>query len=249
MSRALAQGQGKDDLNRRGNEYGTPSAQGRAADQKVMWQEYVTKFCDPIAGDQGCTVPGVMAGKHTDIPGILWNDKQTIDMSVPDNQILMQAVMRYFVSPQVADPVRAVESPQGQEEILKRRAQNARINTVFNAVGMMLGERAGGSGVNTQNIRIAAGLPPGEASTDASYREISEAMTKDRFHNPEYITQLIENPEQLMREQIGVNAQRMKTLNDLYKRLEELVYMEAASFASDLDNNRPDNAFTSVPLR
>lgn len=250
-SRALAKGFAYDDQRRRGNEVGQPGAQGWAAEQKSMWQEYTTFFCDPAKGDQGCTTPGLLAGQHNDLPALLWGDRQTIDMSVSTNQQLVAANTKYLLSPKTPDPIKAdlVTKTQGQEAILARRARDARMNAVYNVIGQMIGERAGGSGVNTQNMRIASGLPAGDASTDASYREIMEAMTRNRFNEPEYVVRMLGDPEQLIREQGSVNALRMQQMNDLYKRLEEMVVMEAAVYAHELDKRRPGTAMSSTNLR
>lgn len=236
---------------RRGNAEGSISATGTGAEIRALWDEYETKFCDNTKGDQGCTAPGTLAGRHKDLPALLWGDRQTIDLSNDDNRLVVDASMRYLVSPQSADPILpgAVNSASGHQELLARRAEEARRNAIYNAIGQMVGERAGGSGVNAQSMRIAAGTPAAEASTDASYRELQATMSRDRFYNPEYIQRLVGNPELTVREQVSVNALRLQMLNDIYRRSEEFLFMEAAGYSRELDGEMPSSAIEATPLR
>lgn len=243
LARALAGSYASEDTKRRSNAKSILSARSTADDQKIRWQEFMALFCDPAKGDIGCAAPGVLAGRNTALPDLLWGDQQTIDMSVSENRTLIEAALRTMISPKVQDAVLpgALSSADGQAALLARRAQAARLNTVYNVMGQMLAERAGSNNAgNTyiREIREAAGLPIGIASSDPSYREIMRALTKERFRDPEYIVRMIQDPESLLRLQGSTDAVRAQQLSDLYKRLEEMVVMEAASFADDLDKKR-----------
>lgn len=251
MALASARALAKDAQPRRMAASGTPAAQGPGADQKEMWEEYTSHFCDPDKGGQGCTAAGDLAGRHVDLPRLLWADQQTLDMSSPNNLTVVNGVLKYLINPRTPVPVpeEGMESPVGQETFLKLRAQTARQNAVYNSVALMLGQRMSGSGVSTQDVRTASGLPAADASTDASYAEIMHAVTKDRFHNPQYIVRLVQSPEQVVREQGAVSSVRLQQMNDLYKRMEDMVFMEAASYAALLDKNIPKPDLTTVPVR
>ncbi len=253
LSKAVAKGFAQDDEPRRTNAKGSPSEFGQGAEQQWAWLQFKNKFCDPAIGHQGCTVAGdpVMAGMHANIPKLLWGNKQTIDMTDAKNREIVEAAERYYINPQSADPVpdKAVKSSTGQEILLERRANSARMNTIYNVIASMIGERVGGSGVNTQGVRVAAGLPPGDAATDASYRELMQAMSVDRYHDPEYIVRMVNYPEQTVRELGSINAIKMQQMNDIYKRQEELMFMEAASYANVLDGDKPGTSAASAPLR
>lgn len=240
-ARAVTRAMAKQTQARRMAGSGTTAALGPGADQKERWEEYTSRFCDPDKGSQGCTTAGDLAGRHVDLPSVLWSDKMTVDMSSADNALVVEALTKYLISPQSppAIPKEVMESPAGRQAFLRLRAKTARQNTIYNAVGQMISQRMGGSGVDTQEIRSASGLPAADSSTDASYAEIVNAVSKDRFHNPEYIVRLIQSPEQVVREQGSVNAVRLQQMNDLYKRMEDMVFMEAASYASVLDRNIP----------
>lgn len=253
MSRALAAAAARDDGKRRTNSTGSPSEKGKGAEVNWIWKQFHDKFCDPANGDQGCTAAGdtEMSGMHVNLPQLLWGQKQTIDMSNDKNRQIVEAAERYFINPFSPDPiqVQAIRSSQGQEMLLDRRANNARTNAIYNVVAQMLAERAGGSGVNSQDMRVAAGLPPGDAATDASYRELMIAMSFDRYHDPDYLVRMVNYPEQILREQGSINAIKMQQMNDIYRRQEELLFMEAASYGNTLDGDKPSSAEAAAPVR
>ncbi|MCE9507185.1 MAG: hypothetical protein K8R48_02565 [Alphaproteobacteria bacterium] len=257
MSRAINRGFAKDISKQNGNTVGTPAAVGRGAEIKAQWDEFVAKFCDNTKGDQGCTTAGTRAGMHKDMPALLWGDKQTINLKdEPDNAIMVQAALRYLVYPASPDPIPpgAVVSAPGHQAILDRRADQARSNAVLNAVGQMLSERVGvkqDSGMNStfRLMRQASGISDENISDDPSYSEIRDAVTKDRFLNPEYVVNMISNPEQVVREQGSINAIRMQLMNDLYRRSEEALFMEAAAYSFDLDKQMPSSSVGSAPLK
>lgn len=233
------------------NAEGSISEGGSGEYMAAAWDEYTNMFCDPDRGSIGCTAPGTMPGAHTDIPSLLWGDRQTIDMNTPENQQVINAALRYLISPIAQDPLSegTMTTPQGREAMLMRRAQAGRVNTIYMVMSQMIAERIGGSGVDTSDVRTAAGLPPADAETDVSYREIMHAVTKDRFHNPEYVVRIVSNPEQVVREQGAVTALRMQQMLDLYKRMEEMVFMEASVYSSELDNRLPPIPYDKLPNR
>ncbi|MDE1151285.1 MAG: hypothetical protein PW788_02015 [Micavibrio sp.] len=265
LSVALTGASAKDDQKRRANAKGSPSEAGVGAEMNWTWQQYVAKFCDPDMGDQGCTTAGDadMAGKHVNLPGLLWGNKQTIDMSNQKNVDIVEAVKRYFINPTSPNPIpaAALKSSAGQEMMLDRRSSDARLNTIYNAIGQMISERSSGSGVDTKSIRASntvtnpdtsttttgAGLPDEDASNDASYRELMTAMSVDRYHDPAYITRMVQYPEATVREMGSINAIKMQQMNDIYKRQEEMLFMEAAMYASTLDGDKPKSGSGNAP--
>lgn len=256
VAKALAKSYGYTDTRRRNNATGTPAAAGKGAEAAALWDEYVTNFCDPAKGDKGCTVAGPLAGQNTNVSGLLFGEKQTVDMTNPQNRMASEVALRTFISPQSPDPVPpgAVNSASGKEEILKRRSRSARMNTVYNAVGQMMGERVGvrdGATPNTavSEIRQAGGTHASVAPADASYKETAEALSRARFFNPQYVVRLVENPEQITRELGAVKAVQLQKLNDLYRRSEEMLYMEAANIAAKLDEREPRTAVEAAPVR
>lgn len=242
LARAVARGLAHDAQSELGGEVGTVGARGTGATIAALHDEFKDDFCDPSTGDQGCTEAGPLAGRNNDLGGLLWGAQQSIDMDTPENKQVLEAVARNVAGPLPPEPMSEQEvlSASGIEEMMRRRAKRARINTIYNVIGQMTGERVGGTGANVQEIRTASGTAPEDASTDGSYREIQEASAKDRFTDPEYLFRITNYPAVVVRETGAVNAVRLMQLSDLYKRMEEMVWLEAAVLGTMLDRRIPE---------
>jgi hypothetical protein len=119
----------------------------------------------------------------------------------------------------------------------------------------MLTERVGGSQVDPTLMREAAGIPTQDFSpalalpgVGASYRELQEAMTRDRFDDPQYIIKMISDPVQVARERNVMSALRLQTMNDIFRRQEELLFMESAEYGRDLNNQIPHAETGKLPF-
>src|SRR5690606_13080632 len=203
-----------------------------------LWEDYVTRYCDPEAGDQGCgATPGTHPGVWSDLGAFLWGDHQTFNMGDADTQKNVKDSLRMVISPFAPEPIpaRALESPPGREEMLARRARDTRLNAIYNALGQMMAERMGGSGTDTQSIRTVSGLPEHSERLNSSYSEIRDALSKSRVFGKDYVTRLVNDMAAVKREQTVVNAIQGQLINDMYKRMEEMVVLEAAAYAEDLD--------------
>jgi hypothetical protein len=233
------------------NSASKPAGSGEAAQRRADYETYVTYFCDPDRGDQGCAAPGSMAGMNTDLPALLFGNKQSIDMSNPDARVMAEGALRTLLQPEAPDviPTGVVLSAAGQEELLIRRARAARINTTYNAVAQLLGQHVEGSGVDSQTLRTATGVNAAQASVNASYAELKQAMGKERFLNPEYISRLVQTPEQLVREQGAIKAIQLQSMNDNYKRLEEMMFVVSSDAAADMDAQLPGSAVEGAVVR
>ncbi|MEZ0260123.1 MAG: hypothetical protein ACAH80_03895 [Alphaproteobacteria bacterium] len=256
MANAMTMGYAKEDMVRRNNAIGTTADKGQAVELNKLWSDFCTTYYDPARGNQGCgtlpAAPAITRQKHLSLPEILWGDKLTYDMSVAENRKIFIDVQRFMLSPTSMDPIpeQALNTAQGREQMLYRRSRNARLNTVYNVVGQMLSERASGSEINTSALRLAGGVPAANTYTGpngVSYRELMEALTKDRFHNPEYIVRMVNAPEEIVREQGSINALKLQQMGDIYRRMEEMVVMEASVFAAELDFKKPGEGREGEP--
>ena len=241
----------------------TTSFNGTDQDVNATYGEYVAKYCDNTMGDLGCTAPGLDAGRHKDIGALLWGPQLTIDPTNQENIRVMQANLRFLIDPLAPDPIpetvipmpgtNVAQASQGRTGILERHAEMAYINTIYNTLGAMLTERVGGSKVDVSLMRAAAGIPTTATQSGtlpnvgASYREISEAMTRDRFEDPQYLVKMLSNPEQVAREQNTLSALRLQTMNDIYRRQEEMLIMEAAAYGRDLNAQIPRAETGTLP--
>jgi hypothetical protein len=118
----------------------------------------------------------------------------------------------------------------------------------------MMSERLGGSLVNVSVMRAAAGIPAEDTApgilpnVGASYREVSEAMTRDRFDDPQYLVRMLGDPVQVARERNVLSALRLQTMNDIYRRQEELLFMESAEYGRDLNSQIPRAITARTPF-
>ncbi len=246
VSKALNNSISIEDTKRRGNEKGSPSARGRVTETAHFWKEYIEYFCDKDNGDLGCAedIDPTLKGQHKDITNLLWGDKQTLDLSNEDDERRVKATMRYLIYPETADPIvlSAVQSDSAITEVLTRRSEMARANVVYHVIGQIMSERTGGSKVNTQEIRTAANIDPEKTSSNASYRELQEIMNRDRFLDPDYILNMSDSPENVMREQVTIGASRLQLMNDIFRRQEELLLLTATDYSHSLDAQRPEGS-------
>ncbi len=230
------------------------SYDGRNQDLAYMWKQYTTEFCDPTMGDQGCTAAGPLAGKEKDIGALLWGPQQTIDPTNKQNILVMQSALRYIIDPLVSDPLTptVAASPAGHTQLLLRHSELAYVNDIYNVLGIMLSERLGGSGIDVSPMEAEAGVPATdtapEGAAGASYMEIMQAMTRDRFENPYYLVRMIGDKSQVMREQLTLNALRLETMNDTFNRLEDRLFLESAEYGQDLNKQIPQSSPQYSPL-
>lgn len=90
-------------------------------------------------------------------------------------------------------------------------------------------------------IREKAGVPLDQISDTPSYNEIMRAMTKERFFDPEYYTNLADNLGAIKQEQASVNAYISIQWQDIYKLQEQINALLAAKASMQLnDTYLPD---------
>lgn len=234
----------------------TPRVLSGAGEMAQLYQEYAKLFCDQKAGDQGCataTVP--FPGLNRDIPSLLWGDKQTqkwIDTSnqakANERREAAMKSLRTLVDPFTPPPVSpsVISTAAGREELARRRAWNARINTLMNSMTHMMAERVGGSNTDMVDIKTATGLQPDADDKSASYSAIRAATAKSRYLDPKFIPRLMNSPGALAQEQIGVNATQLSLLYDLWQRSQEGLYVQAATYADALDGAMPSGTNSAV---
>ncbi len=257
ISRAFNRGLALDDDSILANAKGSFSANGRNEDLAYMWAQYVKYFCDPKMGDQGCTTAGTMPDVQKNIGALLWGPQQTIDMTAPNHQsiLLVQSALRYIIDPLVSDPVaqKVAETPAGHTQILLRRSQIAYVNDIYNVLGTMLSQRIGVSGIDVSGMETPAGVSTAETTPEgkagASYSEIMQAMTRDRFEDPYYMMRMISDKSQVQREQLTLKALQLETMNDSFHRQEERLFLESAEYAQDLNYALPKSKAKYSPMK
>jgi hypothetical protein len=189
----------------------------------------------------------------------------TIDLANQDQFHAISAQLQNLVQPQTLEPVTddVLQSPHGQEVILKREHLKAVQNLVYDVVGGIISRRAsipmGGNSVATKigEIRERAGIDPSRISgsgaagapPEPSYNEIMLALTKERFFDPEYYARMANDQGAIEQEQTSINAYATITLQDIYKMHEQINALLAARAAMKFEREPAQTRVEAVPVR
>ncbi|MFH1158552.1 MAG: hypothetical protein V1721_06680 [Pseudomonadota bacterium] len=263
LSSALTKGFKRDLIARAEGAPGSSSERGIAEDQLLRWTRYCTEFHDP-ANNNGmglapnCLLyplsPGALPNGDVDIEGFLLKD--TINMSNTDEYATAVAMLQNLVQPVIREriPDNTIETPTGQEAIIRVQHQESINNVTANAVADILSRRAGIPAAFAlppllRNVRLKAGVDPARVSDNPSYNEIMLAMTKERFLNPEYFVRIRDNPGAIKQEQASVNAYVTLQMQDIYRMQEQINLLLAARASMKFDSDIKANQITGAPLQ
>lgn len=89
-----------------------------------------------------------------------------------------------------------------------------------------------------REIRLRAGIPASEIGEDPSYNEIMLAMTKERFFDPRFFTEITDNVPAMQHNETALNAYIAMTLQDielLQEQINALVAARASLRLEELD--------------
>lgn len=86
-----------------------------------------------------------------------------------------------------------------------------------------------------RGIREKAGVPPEKINDAPSYNEVMQAMTKERFFDPEYFTKIEADLGAIKQEQASVNAYISVQMQDIYKLQEQINALLAARASMKLN--------------
>ena len=247
---------------------GQPGATSPASDQLQRWKDFCTYFLDKDtnAGWNGCPTPGTsgtIPNGDIDIEGVMLVD--TIDLGNKDQFHAMETIMQNLIQPTTLEviPDNVVETPHGQEVVLKREHLKAVQNLAYDVVGSIISRRAsipmGGSSVATKigEIRNRAGIDPSRvsgsgaagAAAEPSYNEIMLALTKERFFDPEYYARMANDTGAIEQEETSINAYTTITMQDIYKLQEQINALLAARAAMKFEREPANSREEAVPNR
>lgn len=100
-----------------------------------------------------------------------------------------------------------------------------------------------------KDIRKKAGIEPSRIAEKPSYNEVMQAMTKERFFDPEYYIKTADNIGAVKQEQASVQAYISIQMQDIYK-LQEQINMLLAARAGLKYNTQPrPNGIQQAPLQ
>jgi len=100
-----------------------------------------------------------------------------------------------------------------------------------------------------QEIRRKAGVPDDEIAEFPSYNEIMQALTQERYFDPDYYIRMANNVGALVQEQQVVNAYISLQLQDIYKLQEQINALLAARTALQFNTDKPVDIEQFKPVR
>lgn len=230
-------------LPRSGNHVSTAAGNGRGADQKERWDDYVARYCETVenGGQAGCATDGSHAGQDIDVTGQVFQ-KSTIDLTNPDVKKSVDDLLINITEPFVRDPVApgAVASASGQEAILDGEAYKAKRQAIYDSLYYVVARRAPGSGMDEflRPMREAAGVNSSDISDNPSKNEIMEVMMSERFRTGTYSISQIDEPENNDREIVIQQAFQVMQLNDNLDLLDRFSLMLAADIGAEVQQAR-----------
>lgn len=228
----------------------TPESFGIPAVIKDKWEKSMV-YCDPDAN--GGTMP-CPAGTDPELinkdievgSALLWGDSMTIDINDEKFATMMQDAERAFVdqTPAAAIPENMLNQPPAIKQFNMTRSTAARKQAVHAVIGGLMGTRVARPDIEpmteVQDIRKSAGVPDANTTDKPSVHEITQALFQERYTKPEFVTQIVQDPEQLVKENLDIQSGYLMQWNMMYKNMEKLAVMYASEFAQDLEDSEPD---------
>jgi hypothetical protein len=191
----------------------------------------------------------------------------TIDLNNPDEYKAAQALMVNLLQPATEEripanlvPVNGNVSTQVQEHIIRRQHLDAINNIAADVIGSMISRRsamppaitdpaAASAAAEIATIRKRAGIDQTLISATPSYNEIMQAMTKERFFDPEYFFRINNTEGAIKQEQASVDAYTTVELQDIYQLEEQINALLAARASLKLSTDANKNQSSSAPNR
>jgi hypothetical protein len=244
----VSQGMTKD-LNIQGNnKQNTPSAQGMAPVDKSRWGIYVANFCDGVSngGYPGCTAAGSAPNADTQ-PGKTLFGKETIDLTVPANQVAVQALVYNLTGYEVPDPVplNVLKTPGGKQQRARMREYLAQMDAASALVTSLVGERTpmtstlngAQSGANdprakVQQLRTKMGIT--DASPYPSERELRQVVV-EQLWDPNYWVELGDSPSTISQKEVYLQAYNLLMLYKIIEKTEKISNAFAVQTANMLE--------------
>lgn len=228
-----------------GNAVGTPGAQGNAARQRVVWNDYVAEYCDPNenGGFSGCAAAGANVGRDIDVTGEVF-EKDTIDLKDPAIEKIINDLLRNIAEPRVREPIQPevanAGGAKGQEQFLAGESYKAKRNVIHDALYFVVSRRAPATAAKEflDPMRTAAGVDGAYLSDNPSRNEIMQVMMSERFHTGTYSVQQIDNPENNEREMVIQQAFQAIHMQDQLDILDRYGLLLAAELSESIRGSK-----------
>src|SRR5690606_21024833 len=105
------------------------------------------------------------------------------------------------------------------------------------------------AGLYIQPIREAAGIPAADISPNPSYNEIMQALTKERFMDPEYYIDIANQLGAIRQEQTMLDTYIALQLQDIYELQEQINTLMATKASLKLDKMPVRDLVSKAPTQ
>lgn len=241
---------------RSGNAVGTPGAQGNAANHRVRWNNYASKYCDPNenAGFAGCGPAGpppnpAMVNRDVNVTGEIF-EKDTINIKDADTNTVIEDLLTNIYEPRVREPIPQGTTKdggsKGHQQVLNGESYKAKRNAAQDALRFVVARRVPGSqtgefleqmrgtadgGAGIPTVYIAPGRNP-------SKNEIMQVMMDERFRTGTYSIDQVDNPENNGREMVIQQAFQAMQLSDQIDLIDRYSVLLAAELSPSVRGNK-----------
>lgn len=228
-----------------GNAVGTPGAQGNAARQRVIWNDYVAEYCDPNenGGFSGCAAAGANVGRDIDVAGEVF-EKDTINLKDPATEKIVNDLLRNIAEPRVREPMQPETAnnggAKGQEQFLAGESYKAKRNVIHDALYFVVSRRAPATAMKEflDPMRTAAGVDAAYLSDNPSRNEIMQVMMSERFGTGTYSVDQVDNPENNEREMVIQQAFQAIHMQDQLDLLDRFGLLLAAELSETIRGSK-----------
>lgn len=104
-------------------------------------------------------------------------------------------------------------------------------------------------GDTVREIRERAGVNPADIATNPSYNEIMQAMTKERFFDPQYFVKINNSLAAIKQEQTSINSFIAVQMMDIENMQERINMLLAARASLQYNSEKIDNKTEHAPVR
>ena len=243
-----------ENLPRTANEAGSPSANGPAADQNVRFVTFRTRYCNPADnnGAAGCTAAGTAPDADIDVAGTLFS-KDTVDIRTANTKQNVDDLITNIVEPFAQAPVapNTLATAQGREVFMRQQSITAKRQAARDALNFIAARRAPGSKMATylSPLRAASGLDPTYLSDNPSYEEVMNAMITERFRSGQYQVDLVDEPENVARELVTLQALQVMQLNDQMDLMDRFAILIASEVGNEVSKYQTGADHSSNPVQ
>lgn len=217
---------------------------GRSADKQARWKQYVSTFCDPSQGGLGSGSDGVCQTKDDtqinrdidftrtvanpmtiDIPLSGEASKDAINITALNNNLYAHDVMNNMPTAGTLDPSSPANAGNIREYMMLRSAI-AKRSVAQNSLASVVAMKAKGSPETAQyavNLMKELGLNEEQAKAavgdNPSYYAQMDALTRKMYQGPAFYVNLMENPQNVMRQQSAMKSLELMQQRDIYKSM------------------------------